>query len=159
MCVGTKRKSHLAGFAQEVHRVLRFKEGRQSETVVECQIAICVSLRLEQKKARWSVMDRLVCFNWPKYQMWAGCHTDQNRGKSQSQEKGFPQAWQAVEPKHHGKINFKHGRLGLLQVLGASVYFPNNTVQRSLNETHPEQNVKKLFLLFVSQQQRVLDRT
>lgn len=43
--------SHRTGFAQEVHRVVGFEEGGHCKTVVECQITICVSLRLEQKKS------------------------------------------------------------------------------------------------------------
>lgn len=49
--------SHLAGFTQKVHRVLGFEEGCHCESVVEGQITICVSLRLNTRSAAWSVCD------------------------------------------------------------------------------------------------------
>lgn len=45
------RRSHLTGFAQEVYGVLGLQKGCRCEAVVECQIAICVSLRLEQRSS------------------------------------------------------------------------------------------------------------
>lgn len=43
--------SHRAGFAQEVHRVVGFQKSSCGETVVECQIAVCITLCLEYRKS------------------------------------------------------------------------------------------------------------
>lgn len=43
--------SHRTGFAKEVHRVVGFQKSSHRETVVECQITICVTLCLEKRKS------------------------------------------------------------------------------------------------------------
>lgn len=45
------QRSHLTGFVQEVYGIFCFQKGHNWETVVECEITIFVSLRLEQKRS------------------------------------------------------------------------------------------------------------
>lgn len=63
--IGLWWRAHLTGFAQEVYRIVSFQKGWHCEAVVERQITICVSLRLEQRSS-CSVSDE--CNIWS--QMW-----------------------------------------------------------------------------------------
>lgn len=68
------QRSHLAGFGQKIHGVFRLQESCDCETVEECQIAIDVSLRLEQNgsyssnvyfwKTEWEFLTALASLVW-----------------------------------------------------------------------------------------------
>lgn len=68
------QRVHLAGFGQEIHRVFSFQKSCDRKTVEECQITICVSLRLEHRSSYWSsvylvrhisfvVFEQLLCID------------------------------------------------------------------------------------------------